>query len=206
MRRWSVRAGSVTGMALLSLLWPPSTTCSQAASNTDRQPSSISSSPSASPRTSTGEQRSCREFVQGFYDWYWNRFADKADDLSFDYGKLPNVETVLERRPSVLNPKLYSLLAHEEEQMKITHEIGNLDFDPFWGNQDAHGRYLVDRVTVIGGRCRARIKQGNQGYESAELETAGSAWVFANIYYCFSPNTRNNCPDSDLIEILKPSK
>ena len=145
-------------------------------------------------------------FVQEFYDWYWNRFADKADDLRFDIRTLPSVETVLKNRPFVLSSKLRLLLSHEERQMKITHEIGNLDFDPFWGNQDAQGKYIVDQVSVTENRCEATILQGTyrEGSLVAQLEKNGSKWQFANFRYSYysEDGKTKQFPDQDLIEIL----
>ena len=203
--RCRAHARRIAGIVLLPFLWQPFAAVCQAVTAKIPQPHATLLPSSAPPRSSDTEEQSCKAFVQGFYDWYWNRFAARADDLNFDLRKLPNVETVLRRKPAVLSPELHRLLANEEKQMKITHEIGNLDFDPFWGNQDAQGKYLVDQITVADGQCRARVKQGNQGNEFVELKKAGSAWVFANIYYCFSPKAGGkNCPDSNLIEILKP--
>ncbi|HEV2484495.1 MAG TPA: hypothetical protein VGT08_03095 [Terracidiphilus sp.] len=158
--------------------------------------------PAGTPAPSPEEQ-SCQAFVQNFYDWYWNRFAEQANHLDFDLHKLPNVETVLKRKPSVLSPELTQLLSDDEKKKQVTHQIGNLDFDPFWGNQDAQGLYVVNRVSVAGDRCKASILQGD---EIAELKRSGSSWLFVNFYYCFTAydsTLGRNCPDSDLVQILK---
>lgn len=149
------------------------------------------------------EEQSCRGFVQGFYDWYWNRYAEPANSVDFDLHKLPNVETVLKRTPPVLSPELSQLLADEEKKKQATHQIGNMDFDPFWGNQNAQGMYMVGRVLVTGDKCKARV--GREG-EIVEVQKAGTSWVFVNFYYCFSaydPTVERHCPDTDLVEILK---
>jgi hypothetical protein len=149
------------------------------------------------------EEQSCQTFVQNFYDWYWNRYAEKANSVSFDMRQLPNVETVLKRKPSILSPELAQLLADEEKKKLATHESGNLDFDPFWGNQNAQGMYVVRRVSVTGDRCKASIPQGD---EIAELQMSGSSWLFVNFYYCFAAydsTVGRHCPDTDLMQILK---
>ena len=149
------------------------------------------------------EEQSCRGFVQGFYDWYWNRYAEPANSVDFDLHKLPNVETVLKRTPPVLSPELSQLLADTEKKKQATHQIGNMDFDPFWGNQNAQGMYMVGRVLVTGDKCKARV--GREG-EIVEVQKAGASWVFVNFYYCFSaydPTVERHCPDTDLVEILK---
>lgn len=156
--------------------------------------------PSGTPKNQTGgvrtpsaDQQSCRDFVQRFYDWYWNRFADQENDPRLDIRKEPNVWMVLKHRPTVLSPELRRLLASEEKKMRATNEIGNLDFDPFWGNQDAQGKYTVDQVKTSGDRCEATIPQGRL---TAELERSGAGWEFANFYYS---ETRQ-----DLLGILSP--
>ncbi|HEX4757784.1 MAG TPA: hypothetical protein VH308_07370 [Terracidiphilus sp.] len=141
--------------------------------------------------------------MQGFYDWYWNRYAEPANSVDFDLHKLPNVETVLKRTPPVLSPELSQLLADEEKKKQASHQIGNMDFDPFWGNQNAQGMYMVGRVLVTGDKCKARV--GREG-EIVEVQKAGASWVFVNFYYCFSaydPTVERHCPDTDLVEILK---
>jgi hypothetical protein len=152
----------------------------------------------------TADRQSCQAFVQDFYDWYWNRYAERAKSLGFDLHTLPNVETVLARKPSVLSPELSQLIADDRKKMLATHQSGKLDFDPFWGNQDAQGKYVVGRVSVTGDRCKARVEQGD---ETVELQRSGSSWVFVNIYYCFAaydPTAERKCPDNDLVQILKP--
>jgi hypothetical protein len=155
------------------------------------------------PSAPSPEEQSCQAFVQNFYDWYWNRYAGKANSVSFDMRQLPKVETVLNRKPPVLSPELTQLLADNEKKKLATHERGNLDFDPFWGNQDAQGMYVVGRVSVTGDRCKASIPQGD---EIAELQKAGSSWLFVNFYYCFvayDSTVGRHCPDTDLMQILK---
>jgi hypothetical protein len=158
--------------------------------------------PVAAPSPSPDEQ-SCRAFVQNFYDWYWNPFAESASSVGFDMHSLPNVETVLNRKPPLLSPELSQLLAEDQKKMLATHEIGKLDFDPFWGNQDAQGKYLAGRVVIAGDRCKVSIPQGD---EIAELQRSGSSWVFVNFYYCFTARDStmaNQCPDTNLVQLLK---
>jgi hypothetical protein len=109
----------------------------------------------------------------------------------------------LKRRPSVLSPELSQRLADEEKKNLATHQEGNLDFDPFWGNQNAQGMYKAGRTVVTSDRCKVSIPQGD---EIAELQRSGSSWVFVNFYYCFAAydsTLGRHCPDSDLVEILK---
>jgi hypothetical protein len=158
--------------------------------------------PPSAPAPSPDEQ-SCRAFVQNFYDFYWNRFAERANHLDFDRHQLPKVETVLNRKPPVLSPELTQLLADNEKKKLVTHERGNLDFDPFWGNENAQGMYVVGRLLVTRDRCKASIPQGD---EIVELQKSGPSWLFVNFYYCFAAydsTLGRHCPDTDLVQILK---
>ena len=166
--------------------------------------------PAASPATThaaapapTPDEQSCRVFVQNFYDWYWNRYAESANSVGFDMHSLPNVETVLNRKPPVLSPELIQLLAANEKKKQATHQAGNLDFDPFWGNQNAQGMYRVGRLQIKDDRCKANVPQGD---EVVELQKSGPSWVFVNFDYCFAaydPTVGRHCPDTDLLTILK---
>jgi hypothetical protein len=141
--------------------------------------------------------------VQNFYDWYWNRYAQSANSVGFDMHSVPNVETVLKRKPPVLSAELSQLIDDDERKMRATHEIGKLDFDPFWGNQDAQGIYKAGRIAVAGNKCKVSIPQGEV---IAELQKSGPSWIFVNFYYCFAAydsTVGRHCPDSDLVKILK---
>jgi len=159
-------------------------------------PARTAASPPTAPAPSPDEQ-SCRVFVQNFYDWYWNRYAESANSVGFDMHSLPNVETVLNRKPPVLSPELIQLLAANEKKKQATHQAGNLDFDPFWGNQNAQGMYRVGRLAIKDDRCKANIPQGD---EIVELQKSGPSWVFVNFNYCFAaydPTVGRHCPDTD---------
>jgi hypothetical protein len=62
----------------------PMTSCRNAPSAPQQQ---IKPEP-AQDRVSISDEQSCRAFVQKFYDWYWNQFADDADDPKFNSRKL----------------------------------------------------------------------------------------------------------------------
>jgi hypothetical protein len=141
--------------------------------------------------------------VQNFYDWYWNRYAERAASVGFDTHMLPNVSTVLKRTPSVLAPELFGLLADDQKKTLENHQKSTLDFDPFWGNQNPQGMYRAGRVSIADGRCKVSVPQGDV---FAELRKSGTSWVFVNFYYCFAAydSTKGRqCPDSNLVQILK---
>lgn len=147
------------------------------------------------------DEQSCRSFVQKFYDWYWNRFADHANDPKFDMRKEPTYHDVARLHPPVLSPKLIRLIKRDERLQEKAKGIANLDFDPFLNTQDSEGRYLVSSASVANGQCQVQIEHGHL---TAELRKSGSAWVFANIHYSFyaEDGKTKQAPDADLIGIL----
>ena len=145
--------------------------------------------------------QSCRAFVQEFYDWYWNEFADRADDPSFDMRRLHTYHEVVRLRPSVLSPRLIRLFKRDERLSLAAHGIANLDFDPFLNSQDPEGKYDVVRVTVNRGACRSERSQRDI---VVEAERSASGWVFSNFYYSFFTEDRRKreAPDDNLVHIL----
>ncbi len=199
--RGRIRAGIlIAGLLIAGLAL---TACHKKTTSQIRKSGSGAPPVAAKTTAPSADEQSCKTFVQNFYDWYWNRYAERATSLAFDLHSLPNVDTVLKRNPSVLSPELSQLLADEEKKKLTTHQNGNLDFDPFWGNQNAQGMYVAGRLLVTGDRCKVSIPQGD---EIAELQRSGSSWVFVNFYYCFAAydsTEGRHCPDSDLVQILK---
>jgi hypothetical protein len=141
------------------------------------------------------EEASCSAFVQKFYDWDWNQFADK--DLSPH-----SIEDVLQLRPSVLSPELASLIKKERDAVRATGKIGNLDFDPFLNSQDMSGKFMVTSVHVSNGLCRAIVKGSSE--VRPELKKSESTWIFTNFHYSFYSEDGKNkrFPDDDLMHIL----
>jgi hypothetical protein len=153
-------------------------------------------------RAANADEQSCREFVQNFYNWYWNRFADDANKPNFDSRREPDDWTVVKHKRSVLSPELYRLLADDEKRMKRTHELGSLDFDPFLNSQDPQGKYIVSQVKVAGSQCDATISQGHLVVEAAKSR---SNWVFKNFRYSFysEDGKTKELPKENLIQILR---
>jgi hypothetical protein len=145
--------------------------------------------------------QSCRVFVQKFYDWYWNQFADKADDASFDPRKLHVYDDALLLKPAALSQELIRLIKKDSARSKATGEIVNLDFDPFLNSQDPSGKYVVGNVEIANDVCHASI---DKGHEVAELKKSGTSWLFVNFRYSHSSEDgkRKDFPDDDLLHIL----
>jgi hypothetical protein len=151
------------------------------------------------------EEQSCRAFVQKFYDWYWNQFADKADDPTFDSHKLHGYDDALRLQPPVLSQQLIMLIKKDEKESKEAGgEIVNLDFDPFLNSNGPDGKYLVHEVSIHDGVCQANIEGGHGNHEVAELKKISSTWNIINFHYSyFSEDGKTKLfPDDDLIHIL----
>jgi hypothetical protein len=145
------------------------------------------------------EESSCRGFVQKFYDWYWNQFADKPGAQNLDSH---SIEDALKLRPSVLSPELMRSIKKEEDEMRASGQIGNLDFDPFLNSQDMSGKFLVTSVHVSNGICRTTVKGSSE--VRPELKKSGSTWIFVNFHYSFysEDGKKKRFPDNDLMHIL----
>jgi hypothetical protein len=145
--------------------------------------------------------QSCRAFVQKFYDWYWNQFADHANNSSYDMRKQHTYYEVARLQPPVLSQELIRLIKRDEKLQEEAQGIANLDFDPFLNTQDPEGKYLVNSTTVADGQCQAHFERRHL---FAELKKSGSTWSFTNFHYSFytEDGKTKEAPDADLIEIL----
>jgi hypothetical protein len=200
-RRWVGKWISSSYLFSLILTVALSASCRKLANPTTAQAARGQShaQPTANPESSAQEQ-SCQAFVQKFYDWYWNQFADWADDPKFDHRKLHWYNDALKRKPPVLSQELIRLIKKDQECEKEAKGICNLDFDPFLNSQAARGKYLVNGVTFTSARCKATIENG---HEVAELVKSGSSWEFVNFHYSFlSEDGKKFSPDDDLVHIL----
>jgi len=144
---------------------------------------------------------SCRDFVQSFYDRYWNQYLGRMKDSNFS---LPGTGEVLAMKPPVLSKQLIELIRKDERESRAHDEVGNLDFDPFLNSQNPQGRYLVGKVDRSSDVCRAAIPRA---HIVAELKQIGSAWIFVNFHYSFYKldGKTKESPDADLLQILNPS-
>jgi hypothetical protein len=157
----------------------------------------------AENRRPSPEEESCRAFVQKFYDWYWNQFADRAADPKFDLHQLHWYDDALQLKPAVLSPELVRLIGKDEAASKAAGgDIVNLDFDPFLASQDAQGKYEVQNAVVRGNVCDVTMKA--RGNVRPELRKSSDGWMFVNFHYKhFSEDGKTReFPDDDLIQIL----
>ncbi len=128
------------------------------------------------------QEKSCREFVQGFYDWYYMRL-----NLDEKIHAGPASNDVLRLKPEVLDTRLRRLLREDAAaQAKDSEYVVGLDFDPFLNAQDWDGKYWVAHVAVTGNRCRAYVWSNNWGKKietvDPELELKAGHWIFVNFH------------------------
>jgi len=150
-------------------------------------------------RLETGQEKSCSEFVQGFYDWYF----DRLNHVSKETNAASTIDGVLRRKPMVLTAQLARLLKKDAEAAaKSPSEIVGLDFDPFINARDWEGKYSVQSVIIKGNNCRASVWGMDSGAKreivKPELKFISGQWVFVNFHYPGSSSPR----DENLIDIL----
>jgi len=145
------------------------------------------------------EKRSCRQFVQSFYDWYFEKLnaeeahetADSADAQLFS------------QRLELLTPELTRMLQQDYESSRMnSDDIVGLDFDPFINAQDWNGKYTVKSTEEDDGACRASVWGDDAGKQKEivvpELKKSGDHWVFVNFHY---PGNRTPA-DENLVATL----
>jgi len=155
--------------------------------------------PKAQARVETDDEKSCREFVQGFYDWYFDRL-NRSPTASTG---VPTFDDVERLKPEVLIPSLRQMLKDDlEASSKDANDIVGLDFDPYINAQDWEGKYSIEKVSTHGGKCRAALWGTDSGKKreivEPELVFSNNQWVFVNFHY-----PGNSAPrDENLADIL----
>src|SRR5579864_8103992 len=97
--------------------------------------------------------RSCRAFVQEFYDWYLRQIEDEMTNKDVSV-----VDLALTQRKSTFGAELLNRLRKDSEaQSKVPGEIVGLEFDPFLNSQDPDERYIVGNIRFQGKRYWAEV-------------------------------------------------
>jgi hypothetical protein len=146
-------------------------------------------------RAQSKDERSCQEFVQGFYDWYINSHLSESHGVAwYDVPRL---------RPHSLSLELSNLLKKEDADQVKYQGIIHLDADPFLNSQDPSLKYSVESVAITNGRCLAVVKGSSE--VRPELLQNSAGWAFTNFHYSFysEDGKRKSYPDDDLIHMLK---
>jgi hypothetical protein len=148
---------------------------------------------SAIPIATPPLDRSCRQFVRSFYDWYVSRASMPGGVSESD---------ALRYKKSVFSEQLFRALdADNQAQARSTRIVG-LDFDPFFNAQFTSTHYNLGNLYFINNRCFAPVYFAspgpNMGHSSVvpELGLQNGRWVFLNFHF----GTSNN---DDLLSILR---
>jgi Protein of unknown function (DUF3828) len=156
----------------------------------------VSPNPQLEPATDL--EKSCRIFVQSFYDWY----VPKALDINETHA----IDEALRSKVFSFTPELAKLLKEDTEaEAKHPGEIVGLDFDPFLSSQDPSERFLVANIIRKGGTYFVEVNgissAGKREKVIAELTRKKDQWLFANFHYPKFEQTGSK--NADLISILK---
>ncbi len=140
------------------------------------------SSPLEAQRKTAEEiQKSCRNFVKQFYDWYVPQAVKEHTG--------PVSDLALEDKSYAFSPELLRQLKEDyEAQANAKGEIVGLDFDPFLNTQDPDGGYVIGKITRKDNSCWVEIYGTRSGKRSGqhvvpELTLKGRRWFFVNFHY-----------------------
>ena len=126
-------------------------------------------------------QKSCRNFVKQFYDWY------VPEAVKEDTGSVWDL--ALEHKSYAFSHQLLRQLKEDSEaQAKVEGEIVGLDFDPFLNSQDVDEGYVTGKVTRKGGSCWVEVYGTRSGRRSRQhvgpgLKLKNGHWLFVNFHY-----------------------
>ena len=154
--------------------------------------------PSPQLQPDTDLEKSCRIFVQSFYNWY----LPKALDVNETHA----IDEALRSKVFSFTPELFKLLKEDSEaQAQSPGKIVGLDFDPFLSTQDPSERFVVTDVGHKGGTYFVEVdgisSTGKKEKVIAELVNKKNQWLFANFHY---PKFEHaSAKDADLVTILK---
>jgi hypothetical protein len=151
-------------------------------------------------------QRSCKVFVQEFYDWYVPKAV--ADRPSADESGNPWDLALKYRRPA-FSPVLYRALKEDSDaQAKVEGYSVGIDFDPFLYTQNPEKRYVIGKATIAGTKCRVEVHGVKSGTANevptpvAELSFSNGHWLFTNFHY----GKNELSEDEDLLSTLRMLK
>jgi hypothetical protein len=138
-------------------------------------------------------EQGCRNFVQGFYDWYV--------PLALHDNHGPALNLALQRKPVAFEPDLLNLLKRDSEAQAKASELVGLDFDPILNSQDPSEHFAVQSATKNAKGCLANVFGISSGQKRetvvAEARFRSGGWRFANFHYT------EGTERWDLITVLK---
>lgn len=143
------------------------------------------------------QPKTCKQFVQGFYDWYMMQMKREKDGPAYEY--------TLKNKGDYFSVALLSALREDlRASAANADEIVGLDFDPFLNTQDPAERYVLGAADSKGDKCLAEIfetragKKGERPAVVAEARRKNADWIFVNFHY----STNQGPDDENLLSIL----
>ncbi len=151
----------------------------------------------AQEKSTAEAQAACRNFVQGFYNWYVQKTQKAEADQEGGFN------LALKYKKEAFSDELFRRLKEDAEaSAKNSDEIVGLDFDPFLNAQDIGERYVVGKVTPKGDRYRVEVYGIWSGKKNAkadvipEVMLKDGRWIFVNFIY-------GDGEDENLLSVLK---
>ena len=117
----------------------------------------------AQEKTTQETQQSCRNFAQGFYDWYVPKLNSGG-----------SYATALKFKSRAFSAELFRLLKAASVHDAKSNDDVFLDFEPILGGQDWPKRVVADKARIKGDRCWVN---------NAELLFKDGGWIFVNFHY-----------------------
>lgn len=148
--------------------------------------------PSTGAQVTADINKSSREFVERFYQWYVPSLLHR--------GRFHSWNIALRYKRSAFSPQLIELLTANSDAQAACRDLVGLDFDPFLNSQDPAEHYVVGGIAQRGQTFEADIypvwsgKQREKPDVTAELAEKDGHWLFVNFHY---PG------GDDLIKLLK---
>lgn len=147
-------------------------------------------------------QRSCKKFVQSFYDWYVPALDKRPGG--------PSPAVAIDTKKGMFDPVLYRKLKDDfDAQAKVPGEIVGLDFDPYLNAQDYMEKYVVGKVVARkNGTYLVRVhsmaggRQNPKPDVTPEVAYRNGKWQFVNFHYGKSDFPVNE----NLLSVLKALK
>jgi hypothetical protein len=168
------------------------------------------------------DEKSCRAFVQNFYDWRISLIVDMfcSNSLKGTHASQEAINsqeeecrvasayrnTVKLSLDQVLSPKLLHYL-EREEAVQAKEEDAGLDFDPYLNTQDPSPKFVVDSVRIDSNHCDAIVHGYDQGEKREEvmpkLSETNGRWIIEDFHYKFNQNDGKPPQNDDLIHMIR---
>jgi len=135
----------------------------------------------AQARIPEGQNKTPKEFIEGFYQWYV--------PLSFKENATTASDAALKLKRQAFSRQLFSLLRQDSTAQAACGELIGLDFDPFLNTQEPSERYEVGPVAKTGETYRADVYRVERGQRSekpdvtVEVAQRNGRWVFVDFDY-----------------------